>query len=82
MNMIYNSANYCVVEFRSDEGSFAQGYEIMDKSARKELYLAGFMAQCFRQNVETLIAAEPSVEQVDSFLSQFEGLMQQPLVLH
>ncbi|MFZ4759144.1 MAG: DUF3567 family protein, partial [Burkholderiaceae bacterium] len=33
MNMIYNSPNYCVVEFRSAEGEpFAGGYEIMDKT--------------------------------------------------
>jgi hypothetical protein len=82
MNMIYNSANYCVVEFRSDEGSFAQGYEIMHKTQRKELYLVGDMALHFKQTVEILIAAEPSVEEVDDFLSRFDGLLQQPLVLH
>jgi Protein of unknown function (DUF3567) len=82
MNMIYNSANYCVVEFKSDEGKFSQGYEIMDKAARREIYLAGALAEQFKENVQQLISREPSVEQVDDFLSQFEGLMQQPLVLH
>jgi G3E family GTPase len=42
MNMIYNSPNYCVVEFKSPEGeSFSGGYEIMDKTARREIFLGG-----------------------------------------
>jgi hypothetical protein len=32
--------------------------------------------------VTQLISTEPSIEEVDDFLSGFEGLMQQPLVLH
>jgi hypothetical protein len=83
MQMIYNSPNYCVVEFRSAEGEpFAGGYEIMDKSSRREIFLGGDLANKFRFDVSQLIASEPSVEEVDDFLSNFEGLMQQPLVLH
>jgi hypothetical protein len=40
------------------------------------------LANKFRFDVSQLIASEPSVEEVDDFLSNFEGLMQQPLVLH
>ena len=83
MQMIYNSPNYCVVEFRSAEGEpFAGGYEIMDKSSRREIFLGGDLANKFRFDVSQLIASEPSVEEVDDVLSNFEGLMQQPLVLH
>ncbi len=83
MQMIYNSPNYCVVEFRSAEGDpFVGGYEIMDKAARRELFLGGELADKFRFDVSELIAREPSIEEVDDFLSNFEGLMQQPLVLH
>ncbi|MFZ9406387.1 MAG: DUF3567 domain-containing protein [Burkholderiaceae bacterium] len=83
MQMIYNSPNYCVVEFRSVEGEhFGGGYEIMDKAGRKELFLEGLMADKFRDDVSELISAEPSVEEVDDFLSHFEGMMQHPLVLH
>ncbi len=76
MNMIYNSPNYCVVEFKSG------GYEIMDKTAKREIFLGGALAEKFRFDVTQLIATEPSIEEVDDFLSNFEGLMQQPLVLH
>jgi hypothetical protein len=83
MQMIYNSPQYCVVEFHGAEGqSFGGGYEIMDKTGRREIFLDGLLADRFRAEVQRLIAAEPTVEQVDSFLSHFEGLMQQPLVLH
>jgi hypothetical protein len=81
MQMIYNSPNYCVVEFKDAEGH-AGGYEIMDKSSRRELFLGGILAETFRVNVAELIQGEPSIEEVDDFLGSFEGLMQQPLTLH
>jgi hypothetical protein len=81
MQMIYNSPNYCVVEFKDAEGH-AGGYEIMDKSSRRELFLGGILAETFRVNVAELIQSEPSIEEVDDFLGSFEGLMQQPLTLH
>ena len=81
MQMIYNSPSYCVVEFKDDEGERG-GFEIMHKSARREIYLGGALALRFRESVSELIAAEPSIEEVDEFLSQFDGLMHQPLALH
>jgi Protein of unknown function (DUF3567) len=81
MHMIYNSPNYCVVEFRDAEGHFG-GFEIMDKASRREIFIGGSLAQQFRTEVQLLIAKEPSIEEVDDFLSQFDGLMQQPLTLH
>ena len=86
MNMIYNSPNYCVVEFKGDATRnaprFTGGFEIMDKLSRREIFLDGDLAEKFRENVQELIENEPSIEEVDEFLRQFEGLMQQPLVLH
>jgi hypothetical protein len=81
MNMIYNSPNYCVVEFREMDGHFG-GFEIMDKSSRREIFIDGSLAQQFRAHVQQLIASEPSIEEVDDFLSQFDGMMHQPLTLH
>ena len=81
MNMIYNSPSYCVVEFRDTAGEIG-GYEIMDKHGRKEIYLDGDLAVNFRDDVQELIEREPSVEEVDDFLSRFQGLMLTPVVLH
>ena len=90
MNMIYNSPNYCVVEFGkfsaggADEGEkgFGGGFEIMDKTAKREIFLAGEMAVAFRKEVATLIDSEPSSEEIDEFLSGFDTMMRQPLTLH
>ena len=83
MNMIYNSPNFCIVEFRSEEPeAFPRGYEIMDKHCKREIFLGGAMAEKFRQDVAILIAGGPSIEEVDDFLAGFQGLMHQPLVLH
>lgn len=82
MNMIYNSSNYCVVEFHDPDGGDVGGFEIMDKLGRREIYLGGDLAEHFRSGVQELIESEPSEEQVDDFLRRFEGLMQHPLVLH
>jgi hypothetical protein len=83
MHMIYNSPNYCVVEFKASENAMhSAGFEIMDKTQRREIYLDGFLADQFRQTVDQLLRDQPDPEQVDAFLSKFQGLMQQPLTLH
>lgn len=82
MQMIYNSPNYCVFEFRDEAAPERGGFEIMDKSARREIFLGGALALRFRENVAELIAGQPTVEEVDAFLARFDGLMQQPLNLH
>ncbi len=85
MNMIYNSPWYCVVEFSDFGGSGhhpAGGYEIVDKSLRREIFLGGQDAEQFRENVTALIASEPSIDEIDEFLTSYAGLMTQRLALH
>lgn len=85
MNMIYNSPHFCIVEFTDfgDEGQHASGgFEIMDKSLRREIFLRGSEAERFRESVEALIESEPSTDEVDEFLNSYSGLMTQPLTLH
>jgi hypothetical protein len=98
MDMIYNSPNYCVVEFKgilaaeadAAEASVEQeadpvflgGYEIVDKFSRKEIFIDGALAVRFREQVQQLIDNEPTMEDIDDFLAGFSSLMQQPVVLH
>jgi hypothetical protein len=85
MQMIYNSPNYCVVEFPPQDGHVAMrsgGYEIVDKNARREIFIDGVMAARFREDVQKLMDDEQSLDEVDEFLGQFDSLMQQPVVLH
>ena len=85
MNLIYNSEHYSVVEFGAEAGMEAMrfgGYEILDKPAKKEIFIAGPLAETFRQHVRELIATEPSMEEIDEFLGSYGSLMPQPVVLH
>jgi hypothetical protein len=85
MNLIYNSDQYSVVEFGADDGREALrfgGYEIVDKPGKREIFIGGTLAQAFRKNVESLIASEPSVEDIDDFLGSYDPLMSQPVTLH
>jgi hypothetical protein len=97
--MLYNSDNYAVVQFEIDltgqamvalegdapmTGSLKRGgYEIVDKHARREIYLEGAAAEQFKQGVQDLIASDAlSEDDIDDYLSAFTVLAQQPVVLH
>jgi hypothetical protein len=58
------------------------GYEIVDKFARKEIFIQGALAESFKEGVEALIQTEPSEEEMDDYIERFASLMQQPVVLH
>jgi hypothetical protein len=92
MEMLYNSDNYAVVHFeltvehvpaRPAQPKLTRGgYEIVDKSTRREIYLDGALAEHFKRGVEDLIGTEPNEDAIDSFLSGYAVLAQQPVVLH
>jgi hypothetical protein len=89
MQMLYNSDSFAVVMFdvtsdESAEGSVLNrgGYEIVDKFARKEIFIEGALAQSFKEGVEALSESEPSEEEIDEYLGRFTSLMQHPVILH
>lgn len=90
MHMLYNSENFVVVQFDGTQGASAVreeslmrgGYEIVDKFARKEIFIEGALAESFKQGVEALIETSPTEEEMDDYLERFSSLMQQPLILH
>ena len=90
MQMLYNSDSFAVVMFDASDDSVAGsasalnrgGYEIVDKFARKEIFIEGALAQSFKEGVEALIETEPSEEEIDEYLGRFSSLMQHPVVLH
>lgn len=88
MQMLYNSDSFAVVQFdvATEEGATLTrgGYEIVDKFARKELFLEGLLAEQFKQGVQALIdgSPEPGVEEFDAFIAGYSSLAQQPVVLH
>ncbi|MDY7539420.1 DUF3567 domain-containing protein [Undibacterium sp. RTI2.1] len=85
MNLIYNSEQYSVFEYGADTDHEALrfgGYEITDKSVRREWFIGGPLAANFRKDVHELIASEPSIEDIDDFLGQFDSYMKQSVQLH
>ena len=88
MHMLYNSDSYAVVVFDIPQqpGAAAAaprgGFEIVDKFAKKGVFIEGAVAESFKTDVEALIASQPSEEDIDDFLERFSGAMRQPLVLH
>jgi hypothetical protein len=94
MQMLYNSDSYSVVEIDvparealpagvPESAALRRGgFEIVDKFARKEIFIEGALAQSFKEDVEALIEKQPSMEEFDDYLERFSALMQQPLILH
>lgn len=89
MHMLYNSDNFAVMQIEltgsdspREEGLTRGGYEIVDKFARKEIFIEGALAESFELGVQALIAGSPSEEEIDDYIERYTSLMQQPLVMH
>jgi hypothetical protein len=85
MQMLYNSDSFAVLQFDVPaEGARGSrgGFEIVDKLARKDIFLEGALAQRFREGVQALIESDPGPEAFDDFIEGYANLLQQPLVLH
>ncbi len=87
MQMLYNSDSYTVVQFSvpgadDPSASLRGGFEIVDKSARKGIYLEGALADSFQRGVRELASKGPDVEAMDDYIGGFTALARQPLVLH
>ena len=92
MNMLYNSDNFVVVQFdvpsapRADAGAPGAatrgGYEIVDKFARKGIFIAGAVAQSFHDGVQALMEKGPTEEALDEYIAGYTTLAQQPMHLH
>ncbi len=89
MHMLYNSDSFTVVAFdlpaaagAVDESARRGGFEIVDKFARKDIFIEGAMADTFKAGAEVLMAGTPSEEEIDDYIGRFAALTSQPLVIH
>ncbi len=90
MQMLYNSESYVVVQFdvpaADDTPQLKRGgYEIVDKFARKEIFLEGALADRFQRGVQALVEASPggaSPEVLDEYIAGYTGMALNPVVLH
>ena len=88
MQMLYNSDSFAVLQIEfglpdaEAEGGKRGGFEIVDKFARKGIFLEGAVAQSFKDGVQALIDSGPSEEAMDDYIAGYTALAQQPVVLH
>lgn len=93
MQMLYNSDSFIVVQFdvpapgapegTTDAPALGRGgYEIVDKLARKEIFLEGLMAESFKTGVQAIVDGEATPEAFDEFIGRYSALAQQPVVAH
>lgn len=85
MNMVYDSDLYTVYEFGSVESHEALrfgGYEIMNKYGNRQMFIDGLAAARFKLDVMALIARQPSIEDIDEFLSEYDTATEHTLTLH
>ncbi|UXH78765.1 BTH_I0359 family protein [Roseateles amylovorans] len=95
MHMLYDSPSYIVVQFDVEVAPTLSdtrhpdhpplqrdGFEIVDKFSRKEIFIEGALAQQFQEGVEALIEQGPDVDDLDAFISRYACLGQQPVVMH
>jgi hypothetical protein len=87
IHMLYNSDSFAVLQFQVavplfDTRLMRGGYEIVDKFARREVFLEGAMAEKFKRGVEDLIQTSPSQDDFDDFVEGFAAMAQQSVMLH
>jgi hypothetical protein len=77
MNVMYNSENYCVVEFAG-----RHGIELVDKTTGRTGFLEGALEVKIRASMADFAAGEPSAELVDEFLGHYDSLLTNSVALH
>lgn len=77
LHILYDSESYCVAAFSGDAG-----VELMDKQARRSLYLEGAVAARFRKSFRSLYLNGLHEDEVDAFLERYSDLPTHPIVLH
>jgi len=100
MQTLYNSDSFVVVSFDIPAGDDSPatgdapvrlqrgGFEIVDKLARKEIFIEGALAEHFKQGVQALVAGQSQGDAdalqalIDDYIAGYTALAQQPVVLH
>ena len=102
MHTLYNSDSYVVVSFDlgaeaggdaasadgAATGTPRGGFEVIDKLARKEIFIEGALARQFQQGVQALVADRGDSDTdtlqalIDEYIAGYTGLAQQPVLLH
>lgn len=77
MRVVYSSSHYYVVEYPAQEA-----FELVDKESGFGTFIRGDVAARFRESMGIVIAKEPSIDEIDEFLGNYEPWMTQKVVVH
>lgn len=77
MHTVFSGPQFQVLEYPMNAG-----FEVIDKENGTMGFLHGAVAAAFREHMNELAAAKPSVEEVEEYLHGFDDLIQSRLVAH
>lgn len=77
MNIVYNSDHYSILAYPTHNG-----FELLDKSGRRSLFLQGVAASSFRHAIEEIPEDSRDEETIDAFLDEVCADSAQPIVFH
>lgn len=76
MNVVYNSEHFSVLAYPE------QGFELLDKTGRRSLFLHGISARCFSNALESIPDEERTEEAIDSLLHDYCAGSASPIMIH
>jgi len=76
MNIVYNSEHFSVLAYPE------QGFELLDKTGRRSLFLHGVLATCFSAALERIPDEERTEEAIDSLLDHYCAGSARPIMIH
>ena len=77
MNVVFNSPSYQVLEYPEQDA-----IELVDKQRATGALIQGAMAAGFRASLLDLSTQEPTAEDVEELIGQYDALMHLPQLYH
>ena len=77
MTLVFNSPYYQVLEYPE-----INAFELLNHTRATGTLIQGDMASALRVNLQGLFATDPTEEDVDDMIADYEVIMNQPVHLH
>ncbi|MEJ5209933.1 DUF3567 family protein [Thiobacter aerophilum] len=77
MNLVFANDQYQVLEYPE-----LNGFELLNTRLGTGVFLSGEMARVFRQSIEGLRNSNPTEEDVEGVIGNFDALMTHRLIYH
>ncbi len=77
MNLVFSNDQYQVVEYPE-----LNAFELVNTRRGTGVFIDGEVARLFRSSMEGVLAHNPTEEDVEGIIGNFDALMTQPLLYH